>query len=193
MPAGPAACRAATRCFNRFNGGNVAAAWAFDSIFGNLRVDRRPTGHQLTTSWTIGAGIEHYWTPALRSSLFGNYSSTTLQRHGADAVLLVSAEPDPHAAAPFVAPTGAAAFAGCNPDFNVWNVGTRTIWNPVPNLDVGLEVMYTKIETEPRSGAHPRSTSRVRGGRAVGLYVPSSEDVFSGSVPHPAQLLAMIA
>ena len=118
------------------------------------------TGHQLTTSWTIGAGIEHYWTPALRSSVFGSYNATTLQRHGADAVLLVAAEPDPHAAA-VVAPTGAVAFAGCNPDFNVWNVGTRTIWNPVPNLDIGLEVDVHQARDQSTIRRSSRSTSRV--------------------------------
>ena len=35
---------------------------------------------------------------------------------------------------------------GCA-DWNAWQVGSRTIWNPVTNLDIGLEVMYTKVET----------------------------------------------
>ena len=38
--------------------------------------------------------------------------------------------------------TGTTVAAGCNPDFNVWNVGVRTIWNPAPQFDVGVEVMY---------------------------------------------------
>jgi hypothetical protein len=46
-----------------------------------------------------------------------------------------------------VAPTFATGpVIGCNPDYNVWAIGSRTIWNPVPNLDIGLEVVYTKIE-----------------------------------------------
>jgi hypothetical protein len=162
--------------FGRFNGGNVAAAWALDSIFGVLPVTGA-TGHQLTTAWTIGAGIEHYWTPALRSSVFGSYTATS---HNATATLLFCSSPNsPIRTAAGVAPTGVAAVPGCNPDFNVWNVGTRTIWNPVPNLDVGLEVMYTKIETK-----HDPATTRFNfaggGGRPNGLYVPSSEGVISG-------------
>jgi len=80
-----------------------------------------------------------------------------------------------------VAPTGAvgSAIAGCNPDFNVWNVGARSIWNPVPNLDVGLEVMYSKLETK-HDPALTRLNFAGSGGRAVGVYVPSSEGVFSG-------------
>jgi hypothetical protein len=163
--------------FQRFNGGNVAAAWAFDSIFGNLAATGGATGHQLTTSWTIGAGIEHYWTPSLRSSVFGNYNSTT---YNATAQTLFCASPQsPIRTVAGVAPTGAVALAGCNPNFDVWNVGTRTIWNPVPNLDVGLEVMYSKLETK-HDPALTRFNFAGAGGRAVGLYVPSSEGVFSG-------------
>jgi hypothetical protein len=163
--------------FGRFNGGNVAAAWAFDSIFGNLAATGGATGHQLTTAWTIGAGIEHYWTPALRSSVYGNYTATTY--NGTARTLFCASPQSPIRTAAGVAPTGAAALAGCNPDFNVWNVGTRTIWNPVPNLDVGLEVMYTKIETK-HDPALTRFNFAGAGGRAVGLYVPSSEGVISG-------------
>jgi hypothetical protein len=160
----------------RFNGGNVAAAWAVDSIFGNL-ASTGATGHQLTTSWTIGAGIEHYWTPSLRSSVFGNYNSTS---YNATATTLFCSSPQsPIRTVGGATGGGVVALPGCNPDFNVWNVGTRTIWNPVPNLDVGLEVMYTKLETK-----HDPATTRLNfagaGGRPVGLYAPSSEGVISG-------------
>jgi hypothetical protein len=163
--------------FNRFSGRTVAAAYAFDSIFGNLAATGGATGHQLTTSWTVGAGIEHYWTPALRSSAFGNYSQTTFN---STATTLFCASPQsPIRTLGGVAPTGAAAFAGCNPDFNVWNVGTRTIWNPVPNLDVGLEIMYTKLE-QNHDPALVALNFAGAGGRPVGLYAPSDQDVFSG-------------
>jgi hypothetical protein len=163
--------------FQRFNGGNVAAAWAFESIFGNLVSTGGPTGHQLTTSWTIGAGIEHYWTPALRSSISGNYSETSF--NATAQTLFCSSPQSPIRTALGGAPTGLAALPGCNPDFTVWNIGTRTIWNPVPNLDIGVEVMYTKLETK-HDPALTRFNFAGAGGRPVGLYVPSSEDVFSG-------------
>ena len=163
--------------FQRFNGGNVAAAWAVDSMFGTLVSTGGAVGHQLTTSWTIGGGIEHYWTPALRTSAFGSYNQTT---YNATATTLFCSSPQsPIRTVAGVAPTGAAALPGCNPNFNVWNVGTRTIWNPVPNLDIGLEVMYTKIETK-NDPALTRFNFAGAGGRAVGLYAPSSEDVITG-------------
>jgi hypothetical protein len=163
--------------FQRFNGGNVAAAWAVDSMFGNLVSTGGATGHQLTTSWTIGAGIEHYWTPAFRTSVAGSYNQTT---YNATAQTLFCSSPQsPIRTAAGVAPGGAVALPGCNPDFNVWNVAVRSIWNPVPNLDIGVEVMYTKIETK-NDPVLTRFNFAGAGGRAVGLYVPSSEDVWSG-------------
>src|SRR5262245_25543191 len=90
--------------FARFNGGNVAAAYAFDSIFGVLPVTGA-TGHQLTTSWTIGAGIEHYWTPAFRTSVAGSYNQTT---YNATAQTLFCASPaSPIRTAAGAVPTGA--------------------------------------------------------------------------------------
>ena len=122
---------------------------AVESMFGNLPVTG-PTGHNLTTSWTIGAGIEHYWTPALRSSISGNYNQTTF--NGTAQTLFCASPQSPiRNAAGAVAdvsgvggvPLGTVAIAGCNPNFTAWNIGTRTIWNPVPILDFGIEIMYT--------------------------------------------------
>jgi hypothetical protein len=82
-------------------------------------------------------------------------------------------------AAAGIAFNNVAGLAGCNPDFNIWGVGSRTIWNPVPNLDIGVEVVYAKIETK-----FDATTTRLNfagaGGRAAGLYAPSSENVWSG-------------
>ena len=163
--------------FQRFNGRNAFNGYAFESIFGTLAATGGTTGHQLTTAWTIGAGIEHYWTPALRSSVFGNYTSTSF--NDTAKTLFCSSPQSPIRTVGGAAPTGLAALPGCNPDFNVWNVGTRTIWNPVPNLDIGLEVMYTKLENKHDAGLIAMNFAG-GGGRAVGLYAPSSENVFSG-------------
>ena len=77
------------------------------------------------------------------------------------------------------------AVLGCNPDFQVWGVGTRTIWNPVPNLDIGLEVVYAKVEQQheapnPAAGRGVLMSFAGGGGRAAGLYVPQSTDIWSG-------------
>ena len=132
-----------TTSFSRFNGRNVAAAWAYRLDLRQPRVDGGATGQQLTTSSTIGAGIEHYWTPALRTSSSAatrrrlqrrrRRRCSARRRRARSARWLVLLRPVAHRR----------RSCGCNPDFNVWNVGMRTIWNPAPHFDVGLEVMYT--------------------------------------------------
>jgi hypothetical protein len=35
----------------------------------------------------------------------------------------------------------------CSPDFAFWQLGSRTIWNPSEEFDVGVDVLYNKIDT----------------------------------------------
>jgi hypothetical protein len=182
-----------TNNYSRFNGGNVAAAWAIDSIFANIIGPVGPSagaaggsGQELTRFYSIAAAFEHYWTPALRTDFFGSWTAAD---YNANATAMFCSSP--------VGPTRTFAGAtpnfltgsvlGCDPDFRVWNVGLRTIWNPAPQFDIGLEVMYTKVETSHQP-ANPAAATGVLfnfpggGGRAVsvpGAYVPSSEGVFS--------------
>jgi hypothetical protein len=176
--------------FNRFNGSQLAAAWALDAVFANVVGPTAPTGSlngsglELTTVWTIAAALQHYWTPALRTSVFGAYTATD---YNANATAIMCSSP----VGPFRTFLGAApnfatgAVLGCNPDFNVWGIGTRTIWNPVPNLDIGVEVVYTKLEQkheQPNAAAGRGVLLNFggSGGRAAGLYTPADQDVWSG-------------
>jgi len=164
--------------YNRFNGANVAAAWALDSIFGTLVSTGGATGQQLTRYWSIAAALEHYWTPALRTDLFGNYTAADFNDVATTLFCSSPQSPVRRVAAPNTPLTGATVVAGCNPDFNVWNAGIRTIWNPAPQFDIGLEVMYTRVETKHDPNL-VGLTFAGAGGRAVGLYAPSSENVWS--------------
>jgi len=166
----------------RFNGANAAAGWGLDGIFGNLSAGPGliGSGLELTTTWAISAGIQHYWTPALRSSLFGGYqvvdfnsAATAMFCSGANTPVRNLAGANP------VAFNNVAGLAGCNPDFKWWGVGSRTIWNPVPNLDIGVEIVYVKVETSHDAGL-TRLSFAGAGGRSAGLYAPSSEEVWSG-------------
>jgi hypothetical protein len=37
--------------------------------------------------------------------------------------------------------------SNCNPDSSLWQIGTRTMWNPVPDLDVGFDVGMVHLNT----------------------------------------------
>ena len=172
--------------FGRFNGGNVAAAWAMDSVFANMV---GPTGsavgalggsgQQLTRYFSITGAFEHYWTPALRTDFWASY--TAADYNDVATTIFCSSPVGPVRTVAGATPNFATgAVLGCNPDWDIWAVGIRTIWNPAPQFDIGLEVFYTQLETKHDPGT-TRLTFAGSGGRAAGNYIPSSENVW-GSI-----------
>ena len=93
---------------------------------------------ELTTGYAIQAGIEHYWQPNLRTSLYGGYMSVNYNAAASTAVC--------------AAPAGVFTPVGCNPDFKLWQVGSRTVWNPVANLELGVDLLYTKVDVANFAG-----------------------------------------
>jgi len=164
--------------FGRFNGANVAAAWAMDSIFATLVSTNGTTSQQLTRFYSITAAIEHYWTPALRTSVWGNYTAADYNDVATTIFCSSPQSPVRRLAAPNTPLTGATVVAGCDPDWNVWAAGVRTIWNPAPQFDIGLEVMYTRVETKFDPNQMVLNFAGA-GGRPAGVYFPSSEGVWA--------------
>ena len=75
---------------------------------------------------------------------------------------------------------------GCA-DFSAWQIGSRTIWNPVANLDIGLEVMYTKVNTAFEGGTAVTGASvspgAITGGGGGTIGVPTATLGGPGIVP----------
>jgi hypothetical protein len=113
----------------------VALGWADDAYFG--------AGGQLELPevWSVAAGFQHYWTPSLRSSIWGAFADFKANSPTIDSLVCPIAGTNR---------TGGNA-AGCT-DYSFYQIGSRTIWNPVTNLDIGLEVMYTKVNTAFEGG-----------------------------------------
>jgi hypothetical protein len=111
-----------------FQDGGLALGWWDDAYFADTATLRGEL--ELPKVWSVQAGFQHYWTNSLRSSIWGVYSSYEASSNAVDTLVCAARGFGP----------------GCA-DWNAWQVGSRTIWNPVTNLDIGLEVMYTKIET----------------------------------------------
>ncbi len=120
----PGAFGARSNAANLVQDSAIGLGWADDAYFSAA------TGLELTTAWNVQAGFQHYWTNSLRSSIWGSYMQFEGNSTSVNAAVC--------------APRGFGP--GCT-DWGAWQVGSRTIWNPVTNLDIGLEVMYTKIET----------------------------------------------
>jgi hypothetical protein len=159
--------------------GSVGLAWGIDGVFLGA------SGVQLTEGWDINVAAEHYWTPALRTSLFGHY--TVLNFPGNSGFTNGVANGAASGAkgafcngASVGAIPGTAGVAGtvCDPGFNTFQIGVRTIWSPVRDLDIGVELLYTRLDQNmvgnwvlPASGSRP-----------AGSYVAGDQDTFGGEL-----------
>jgi hypothetical protein len=128
-----------------------------DSIFANPGTVPGYGGDLLlTTSWSVNAAFQHFWTPQLRTSLYGGYAAVEFSDEQKTLICGGLALNTAAAGAPFdvgagfgVAPRG---FAGvlvtnCDPDYQFWAVGSRTQWNPHPYLDIGVDVLWSHLAT----------------------------------------------
>ncbi|MCC6777659.1 MAG: porin [Hyphomicrobiales bacterium] len=124
----------------------TSAAWAFtaDGVFGN------GSKVELTRVWNVIAFYEHFWTRSWRTSWYGGYVQVD---YGAAATRLINPAACGGIGAGFAGVTIAAVGNSCNPDFSFYQVGTRTQWNPVPQLDIGLDLVYTRLNTAYRGAA----------------------------------------
>jgi hypothetical protein len=178
--------------------GQVAAGWALDGVFANIVAPAtantlNPSGILLTRAWSIGAAFEHHWAavPA-RTSVFGvvtqvTYPGDITNLQSAKSIFCSSTNGPSRTFAGAAPNFATGPILGCNPDFRVWAVGTRTVWNPFRNMDVGWEVMYSRIEQnmQPANPAAPTGVLFNFGGggsRAAGLYVPQDQSTWSGVV-----------
>jgi hypothetical protein len=83
---------------------------------------------KLTTAWSAYGGYQHIWTPNWRTSLYAGYMDVTPDSSLQTAVC------------PTIAPS-------CL-NWSLWQVGSRTQWNPVSQLDVGVDVLYSHLNSE---------------------------------------------
>ena len=131
--------------YNRFDGSKFSAGFWQDSIYEGVGfgVCANPLGgcgqQQLTTAWSASIMFEHLWTPALRTSLYGSYIDVS---HNAAGNFLIC-----NNGAAGVFTPGNPALTGCNADWQAWNVGSRTQWEPVRGLIMGIDVIYNKQES----------------------------------------------
>ena len=69
----------------------------------------------------------------------------------------------------------------CDPDYQQWRLASRTMWNPVANLDVGLEIAYSKTNTA-FAGAATIATQNGLAGGAGNPYAIEDLGVWSGAI-----------
>jgi hypothetical protein len=144
--------------WGRKNGGNIGLAWVDNAYFANSTVGGSlRTGLQESTTWNIWAAIQHYWVPEIRTSLYGGYAQYQASSSAVDASFCAPL----HAGATLntgggpagvIVGSSAVSASGCA-DWAAWAIGSRTIWNPVRNLDIGVDVLYSQLTKSAFQGA----------------------------------------
>lgn len=132
-------------------GTSVGLGWAVDGVFDNGREI------ELTTVWNVVAFYEHSWNERWRTSWFGGYAKVDYNNAATQIInshlpaaapgTVVCGVPVGGAAWPPIAIPAGGAGNSCNPDFSLIELGTRTVWNPYPNLDIGIQLLYTRLNT----------------------------------------------
>jgi len=145
------------------NGQTIGAGWLTDGVYNS------GSSVELTTSWSVQGGFQHLWSPNWRTSVYGGFLNVDYD-NTATAMLCTTG-----AGANFA--TGIAPVSGtCNPDLHVWQAGSRTQWNPVSQLDVGLDVLYSKYQFADSGSV---VTLPATGARPGGNYTIADQDVWS--------------
>jgi hypothetical protein len=154
----------------RFSAGrSFAAAYTIDGLYGTDPLTGG-TAFSLVEGWSILAAIQHYWTPSLRTSVFGHYTALD---YGSTATRLFCA-----GGAGSLPGTSGVVGEVCDPDFAVLQIGTRTVWSPARNLDIGVELLYTRLN-QNNVGSYILPAA---GSRPAGAYIADDQDTWSGTV-----------
>jgi hypothetical protein len=144
----------------RFQGGSVGWGMWEDGIFG-VGGDV-----QLTTAWSVNAAFEHLWTPALRTSWYGSYIKVT--HNGAATGLLCAA-----------GITGVVVSATtCNPDWSGYTLGSRTHWEPLRGLTMGVDILYHKLRTATANNTGFVTLTAPSGAKPSGVYTNSDQSAW---------------
>ena len=138
-----------------FNDAVFASGGAANGVGNNL---------ELTKTWGGVLAFEHYWTPSLRTSWVAGYLEV---EYSDNAKQLLVNRGAANCSATGVTLSSNAQCADA--DWSMWRLASRTMWNPVRNLDVGLEVAYTQVNTA-WSGLSTVTANNGGSGLSAGTY-----------------------
>ncbi|AXK79788.1 porin [Pseudolabrys taiwanensis] len=108
--------------WGKVDGQGVGFGILSDAVFGTTGSDLN-----LTTAWNVNAAYEHFWNARWKTSLYGGYAAVN---YGDTANALMCG-----------------ALAGCNMNWKSWWIGSRTQWNVTRDFYLGVDVMYSKLQS----------------------------------------------
>ncbi len=137
-----------------YGGTGTGSTWGPNSTVGRLAFANSDANvdangrTKLTKGYALTAVLLHYWTPTIRQAVYGSYSKLD---YGTRVNI-------------------GGGLSGFNQDPQEFRVGSNLIWSPVSGLDIGVEVLYAKVEVKNRIQA---------AGRPAGFLI-KSDDALQG-------------
>jgi Porin subfamily len=157
--------------YSKYDGNSVAFGYQTDATYGGQIAAGTATGLELTTTWAINAAYTHFWNSQWKSTLWGSYyqeSYPTL----ANAIICTGQGFG-------VGGVGnlSVAAAGCDNDWAAWGVGLRTQWAISSTFYMGLEVLYSNLQ----SASTPTGTILLAPGlgKPTQLYTIEDQDIWA--------------
>ena len=107
-----------------------------DAVYGgSFPGGSQNTGLELTTAWGVNAAYEHFWNPRWRTSLYGGYAK--VEYSGLANSLLCG----------FGDCLTPASHQRLRKNWQTWWVGSRTQWNVTKDFYMGVDVLYSKMQS----------------------------------------------
>jgi hypothetical protein len=164
-------------------GSSLGVGWFSDGVYcgvtaGGGATATCPSGASsinLTTTWSAQAAYEHFWTPALRTSLVGAYTDVSYNAQASAQMCGAM-----NAGAATVNNIVFAVPANCTSgsmDWSYYSISSRTQWNITKDFYVGLEGYYGHINTMSK-GQLVTYTASATGGQPSGLRTLNDQDLF---------------
>jgi Porin subfamily len=143
-----------------FGAGNtVALGFITDGVYLNR------SQIELTTTWTAGAGYEHFWLPNVSTAVYGAYTQVRYD----DAVINTGG----------FCPSGQSVqvIGRCDPGFNFWALGAVTNWYPVAGFRLAVDVLWTQVQTA--FDGQVITLAKAQGARPTGAYTAKDLGILS--------------
>ena len=149
-----------------------------DAVFGGTPGGGNNTGLLLTSAWGVNAGLDHHWNDQWKTSVYGGYAQVNYGGN-ANAILCGLETGIDGTANGTGAGTSALATAGCDNDWSLWWIGSRTQWNITKDFYMGVDVLYTSLQSASTSnGVLPASQDAAFNGAVISQTV-ADQDAWS--------------
>jgi hypothetical protein len=134
--------------------------------FGNLSdAYYEPGGNlQLPNAWNFEAGFAHHWDAKWQTSLYGGYLKYEANSNAVDVNFCQDSVAHLGSSGGITGiTTNGMSATGCR-DWSAWQVGSRTLWNPVPNLDISVDIIYHRINSALKGAVFTSSAAGIPSG-----------------------------